>query len=69
MLGGFGIPESRVAAMTLPELDGFMMQAALLRRAAQSLIPMPFFQAASAPNTDPSGGKSQTYISKRKPKP
>lgn len=68
MLGQFGLPESRVQAMSLPELAAFVRQADLLQRARRPLFPaLPLIPAAPAPATVPAGpSNTTTYVSKRR---
>lgn len=63
MLGQYGLPESRVLAMSLLELDAFMRQARQLQ--AGLLLPrLPLIRTAAATSSADKGGT--TYISKRR---
>lgn len=65
MLGRFGLPEQRVLAMTLPELNSFMRQARQLLSAYQ-VVPLPVPTPAAKPAAVPPGKSSgTTFISKR----
>lgn len=66
MLGQFGLPEARIQTMTQPELDGFLRQAALLRRG--QAMPLLFQTAFAPPPALTAGGNTQTFISKRRKK-
>ncbi|QMT40001.1 hypothetical protein [Neisseria shayeganii] len=68
MLGQFGLPESRVQAMSLPELAAFVRQADLIQRARRPLLPAaPIISAAPAPASVPAGpSDTTTYVSKRR---
>ena len=67
MLGEYGLPETRIQAMTLPELEGFLRQAALLRH-GQTLPPLLLQTASALPPAPKAGGHTQTFISKRRKK-
>lgn len=64
MLGSFGLPEERVHSMTLPELDGFLALARSLMQLARPAPPI----LPALPAPPPAGGKTTTFISRRKNK-
>ncbi|MCP2041784.1 hypothetical protein L1281_002400 [Neisseria sp. HSC-16F19] len=66
MLGQYGLPESRVLAMPLPELDAFMRQARQLQ--AGLLLPrLPLVRTTATPSSPVTAAKGgTTYISKRR---
>ncbi|MDO4693042.1 MAG: hypothetical protein Q4A62_00225 [Eikenella sp.] len=69
MLGQFGLPESRVQAMSLPELSAFVRQADIIQRARRPLFPTPpLIPAPPAPASVPAGSHTTTYVSKRRKK-
>ena len=67
-LGRYGITPAQIDGMTRPELEGWLKQADLIERGRAAPVVMPWFVPANLKPSAATGGKTKTFISKRKKK-